>query len=111
MLRRNLKSGAAWPAKDDRDFELSARHVKHFRGGIDDLISGENRKVERHELDDGLQAGHGGANAKTRKPEFSNRRVDDPLIPELFKQAFRDFVCSVVSCNLFAHEEDVVVAQ
>src|ERR1700730_17036089 len=104
MLRGSMKSRAAWSAKDDRDFELPARHVKHLRGGIDDLISCENRKVERHKFDDRSQAGHSGANAKTREAQFSNRGIDDSLITKLLEQAFRYFVCSVVSGNLLAHE-------
>src|SRR5438128_439098 len=89
MLRRNLISRAPRAAKDDRNFELAARHVKHLRCRVNDLIGRENRKIESHELDDRPQTRHRRAYTQPSETKFRDWCIDHALGAELFQQSAR----------------------
>src|SRR5579864_4503046 len=103
MRRRKLMGGTVWSAKCDRNVELSPRHHEHVGRVVDDLIERDQRKTPSHELDDWPKAGHGCADAQTRKPVLANGRVDDSRWTEAFEQTLADFVGSVVFGHFFAH--------
>src|SRR5436305_907213 len=105
MLRRNLVSRAAGPAKNNRYLELTARHVKHLRGRVNDLISSQNRKVKSHEFNDRPQTDHGRANTQSGETEFGDRCIDNALSAKLFEQTARDFVCALILGDFFAHKK------
>src|ERR1700730_12282284 len=110
MLSPDLKSRTTWATKNERNLELAARHVKHLRGGIDNLIGCQNGKVEGHEFYDRSQAYHRGAHTQTCKTEFGNRRVDNALVTKLREQSFRDLVRSLIGSDLLTHQKDTLVA-
>jgi len=45
MLRRNLIGGTIRPTKKRSDFELTAGHVEHLGGGVNDLIVARIEKL------------------------------------------------------------------
>src|SRR5690349_6289156 len=98
MLRRNLVGRAVRSAKHDRYFELSTRHVKHLRRVVDDLVRSEDRKVEGHEFDHRPKSRHGCTDSEPGKSKLSDRRVNDPLVTELFPEPASDLVGAVVLC-------------
>ena len=83
MLRANLKSRTTRTTKYDRNLKLAAGHVEHLRSGVDDLVGGEDRKVEGHELDDRSQPNHRGADTQAGKTQFGDWSIDDTLVAEL----------------------------
>src|SRR4051794_28032303 len=103
MLSPELICRAAGAAKYDRALELAGRHETSFRRCIDDLVHRDERKIERHELDDGTQTDHSGADADAGETVFSNRRVDDSLCSELIEHPARTLIRSVVRADFFTH--------
>ena len=65
-----------------RNFDLSTRHVAQARGFIDDLIHGDEHEFAHPQLDDGTQAGDGGAYSDPNFRRFRNRRQADAIAPE-----------------------------
>ena len=110
VLRRNLKRRAARTTKNDRNIELTARHVKHLGGGVDDLIGGKDREVESHELDDRSQPGHRRADAEPGEAKLSDRRIDNSLAAKLVEQPFGNFVSAVVLGDFLAHQKNFFIA-
>src|SRR5438552_12192710 len=110
VLRGELVRGAARPADHDRHVVLAARHVVQLRGRVDDLVQGEQREVEGHHLDHGTQPHHGRADADAGEARLRDRRVDDPLGPELLEQTLGDLVGALVEADLLADDEDVGIA-
>ncbi len=108
--RPKLSGRPVGATEDDWDIELAARHVAHVGRVVDNLIEGHEREVERHELDDGPEPVHRRPNAEPRKSELTNRRVDDPVGPEVIEHALAYLVGAIVLGHLFPNEEDVVVA-
>src|SRR3989442_1385188 len=110
MLGRHLISRAARSAKNDRDLELPAGHVKHLGGRINNLIRRQNGKIEGHELDNRPQASHRRAYTETGEAKFSDWRIDNSFWSKLREQPARYLVRAVVLRNLFAHQKNVLVA-
>ena len=81
MLRADAGGGAVGAPEDDRRAHLAARHVERLGGGVDDLVDRLHGEVPGHELDDGLQAGQGRADADAGEAVLGDRRVDDALGP------------------------------
>ena len=104
-----LAAGAVVAAEDDGAAELAAAHVEHLGGVVDDLVGADQAEAPAHELDDGLEAGHGGADAQPGEAGFADGAVDDAAGAELVEHAFGHLVGAVVFRDFFAHEEDVVV--
>src|SRR2546430_9685533 len=53
------------------------------------LFRSEQREVERHHLDDGPESEHRGPDADAGESRLGDRRVDDPLGPELRQEPLR----------------------
>ena len=96
--------------EDDRALNLTARHIERLGGGIDHMINGLHGKVERHELDDRLQAGHRRTDAQTGEPMLGNRGVNHPLGAELVQQTTAHLIGTLVLRDFLAHQEHVGVA-
>ena len=105
-----LMRGAIRTAKCDRNVELSAGHREHVGRVVHDLIEGDERKTEGHELDDGPQPNHRGADPHARETVFADRRVDDAFGPETFEQTLRNFVGAVIFGHFFTHQENIWIA-
>ena len=110
MGRAELVRRAVRAAEGDRDVELAARHGEHVRRVVHDLVEGDERKAEGHELDDRPQPDHRRADAEAGEAIFADRRVDDALRAETLEQSLADFVGAVVFGDFFAHQEDIRVA-
>jgi hypothetical protein len=110
VLRGELQRRAARAAKDRRHSHLSVRHVPHLGGVVHELVDGEEREVPGHELDDGPQAHHGGADADAGESELRDRRVHHAHGAELVEQSAAHLVRALVDADFLAHEEDVGVA-
>ena len=89
----------------------AAEHAVDLRRVVDDLVQGQQREVDRHDLDDRAQAEHGRADRGAGEALLGDRRVADPLGAELAEQARGDLVGALEDADLLAHEEDAVVAQ
>ena len=76
---------------------------------VDDLVSGQNREIPRHEFNDGAEAIHGCTDRDARKTEFGNWGVNDTFRTKLVEHSFRRFVCAVVFGNFFPHQKDILV--
>ena len=73
------------------------------------MIKGLHREVKGHEFDDGLQAPESRTNAKAGEAVFGYRRIDYALGAELFQEALRNFLRTLVLGDFLTHEEDGVV--
>ena len=73
------------------------------------MVDGLQREVPGHELDDGLEAGKGRADAGAGKGIFGDRRVDHAPLAELIEQALGDLVGALILADLLAHDEHAVV--
>src|SRR6266705_4175966 len=102
MGRTELMGRAVRSAESDWNVELPARHRKHVRRVVHDLVEGDKRKTKSHELDDWPQADHRRANAKTGKTIFADRRVDDARRSEGIEQTLDYFVSAVVLVDFLA---------
>ena len=106
MLRGQLPAGAGGHADDQRDAELSARHVPDRRRVVDDLIERQQAEVDRHHLDDRPHAAERGADAGADERRLRERRVANPLGSELGEQSLAHGVRSAVLPDVLAHQED-----
>ena len=81
MLRGDARRRTIRAAKHDRAAHLSARHVHRLRRGVDDLVHRLHGEVERHELDDRLEASHRRTDANAGKAMLGDRRIDYAAAP------------------------------
>ena len=66
----------------ERDPDLAVEHVGDRRGVVDDLVEGEQREVDRHQLDDRSQPAHCGADAGADDRVLGDRHVADAALAE-----------------------------
>ena len=110
MRGAELATGAVVAAEDDRTAPLAAGHVEHLGNVVQDLVRGDEAEGPGHELDDGLEAVHRGADGEAREAVLADGRVDDALGAELVEHALADLVRAVVLRDFLAHQEHAVVA-
>ena len=110
VRRAELVAGALRHAHHQRHLDLAAEHVADRRRVVDDLVHRQQREVDRHELDDGAQAGHRRADAHADDRVLGDRRVAHALLAELLEQAGGDLEGAVEDADVLAHEHDVRVA-
>ncbi len=105
-----LVPGALGHAHDERHAGLAGEHVVDVRGVVDDLIEGEQGEVDRHQLDDGTQPGHGCADADADDRVLGDGRVAHALLAELVEQTVGDLEGATEDADVLAHQEDALVA-
>jgi hypothetical protein len=110
VLGGELAAGAGRHADHQRHAELVARHVTHGSGIVEDLVEREQAEIHRHQFDDRTHAGHRGADAGAGEARLRQRRVPDPLGPELGEQPVADRVAPAVAADVLTHQEDALVA-
>src|ERR1700693_2334360 len=103
-------SGATRHADDQWHVRFAAEHVPDLGRVVHDLVVGDQRKVDGHQLDDRSQAEHRGSNRCTDKALFRDGRVDDALGPELVEEAVGDAVRAAEGADVLADEVDVLIA-
>ena len=105
-----LVAGALGHAHDERHARLAAEHVVDVRGVVDDLVEGEQREVDRHQLDDRAQPGHRGADADADDRVLGDRRVAHAPLAELLEQAVGDLEGAAEDADVLAHQQHALVA-
>src|ERR1051325_6636130 len=110
MSGGKLMGRAIRSSKSDWNIELAAGHHEHVGRIVHYLIERDQRKAERHKLDDGPQSDHGRSNSQSRESIFANGRVDNSLRTEALQQTLADFVGSLIFGDFFAHKNNVRIA-
>jgi len=105
MLRRELPARTGGHPDHQRHRELAGRHVPQGGGIVDDLVEGQEREVDRHDLHDRPEAGHGRADARAQEGVFRERSVADAIGAELLEQALAAGVGAAVATHVFAHQK------
>ena len=109
VLRRELAAGAGGHPDHERNRALTARHVEQRRRVVEDLIEGEQAEVHRHDLDDRAHPAEGGADTGAHERRFRQRRVTDPLGPELLEQPLAHGEAAAVPADVLAHQEHSII--
>jgi hypothetical protein len=92
--------------KDDRtSSNLSVAHIALLGAAVDDVVDCLQRKVHRHEFNNGLQPHEGSTAANAGKARLGDGRVHNPASSELLEHALGDLVGSVVLSNFLPHQE------
>src|SRR6266511_1320649 len=107
MCGTELMRRSVWSTKGDWDIKLSARHGVHIRSVVNDLIECNERKTERHKLDDWPQADHCCTNPQTGKPVFTDWSINNPPRPEPLEQPVADLVGSLIFRYFLAHQKNI----
>ena len=81
-----LVAGALGHAHDERHADLPAEHVVDVGGVVDDLVEGEEGEVDGHELDDGAQPDHRGADADPDDRVLGDGGVANAPLAELLER-------------------------
>jgi hypothetical protein len=110
MCGAQLLAAPAGGADDHGHTVLPAEHAVDLRGVVDDLVHGEQREVDRHDLDDRAQAQHGRAHRGADEALFGDGGVADPALAELLEHPLGDLVGALEDPDLLAHEHHVLVA-
>src|SRR5690554_104468 len=110
VCRAELLAAAGRGADHQRNGELTIEHIAHFGGVVDDRVQRQKREVDRHDLRDGSQPGHRRADRRTRNHHLSDRGVAHAFLAELVQKAARHGVRAAPDADLFAQDEDALVA-
>ena len=107
--RAELMAAAARHPDHERDPDLAVEHVGDRRGVVDDLVEGEQREVDRHQLDDRPQPAHRGADAGADDRVLGDRHVADAALAELLHQALGDLESALEDADVLAQQQDRLV--
>ena len=112
MAVRGTHTGAAIgrTADDDGTMNFSTGHVAHHGGVVDDLVPGDGVKAPEHELHHGAYTEHGGTHTHADKTGFTDRSIDDALVPPFFPKAFGHFVGTIVLGDFLTQQDHHRVA-
>ena len=111
MLRGELAPAAGGHPDHDRHGELPAGHVRDRGGAVHDLVQGEQREVDGHDLDDPPHPTEGRTDPGADEGELRQRRVADPLRAELSEQPAGDGVRAPVLSDVLPHQKHALVPQ
>jgi hypothetical protein len=109
MLGPGAPPGATLRPDRQRHLDLPPRHVAVLCGLVDDLLHGQRREILVHDLHHRAHALHGNADARAHDGQLRDRRVANPLRPELVEHPLRDAHRAAHLGDVLAHDEDVVV--
>src|SRR5688572_8849830 len=87
VLRAEARACAVRRAHDERQRDLTVRHVARLRDLIRDDVPGDGEEVREHQVDDWAQPRHRGAHRGAHDRLLRDRRVLDALRAELVEQA------------------------
>jgi len=110
VRRAKLLAAAGRRADDQRDGKLPVEHVADFGRVVDDGVHGQEGEVDRHDLGDRAQAGHGRADRRAGDGHLRDRRVAHAPGTELVEEAARHGVGAAPHADFFAHDEHALVA-
>ena len=95
-----------------RHLATAAGHVPHFSRVIDDLITGQEKKIAILHIGDRSHAHHGCADRDSKKAKLSDRRVNHPVRKPFF-QTESHRKCAAPAArhrNVFADTEDGLIS-
>src|SRR5688572_8544472 len=101
-----LTSAAANCTDDQRQGELSAKHIMQFRGLIDDVVHRGECKVNGHQLSDRSLTDHGGTDCTTDNGVFCNGSIFDSFGTVFIVKTFGDGIGTAPNTDFFAHNKD-----
>ena len=122
MLGGAAETGADAREHDEWNLDLSAKHVAHLGGVVEQLVHADPDEVHEHQLGDGAHAGGGGADGGAHESGFGKGCVEDTLVAELLDQAAGGAESAAPSVhdaqvfaagaagNFLAHDDDGFVA-
>ena len=76
---------------------------------IGELVHHERQEVAEHDVHDGAQSGHRGADAEAGESRLRDRRVDDPLRSEFLHQPCEHFERGAGLGHVLAEQHDAIV--
>ncbi len=89
---------------------MAAEHRVNLGGVIDDLVEREQREVDAHHLRHRAQAHDGRANRRADDPRLGDGGIYDAAFAKLIQKAAGDRVGASVGADIFADEEDAIIA-
>ena len=81
----------------------------NFCGVVDDLIQCQNAEIHGHELDDGMQPRHGGADCQACEAGFRDRGIHHPLWAEFFHETLADLEGALVVAHFLPDQKNARV--
>ena len=109
MLGRDQPGGAAGQADDDGHARLSAGHVAHLGGLVDDLVHRAGDEIDIHDLDHRAHAGERGAHAEADNARLRDGGLEDAVRP-LVHDALGDGIGAAMGDHVLADDEHALVA-
>ena len=106
MVRGDGTTCATFGPDHHRDAGLAAEHVAVLGALVRDLIHGQRREVDIHDLGDGAHARHCRADRRAADRGLADRGIDDPVAAELGEQAARRAISAAVKAHILTHDED-----
>ena len=107
VLGRHARTAAG--SADDRQREVAgaSHHVAEFRGLVEDLVHRHVEERRHEEVDDGHEPRGGSPKTRADEGGLRDRRVADPVRPELVRQSRR--VADDAPPHVLTHDDDPVV--
>ena len=110
MLRAEPRAAAIGRAHHQRHVHLATGHIAGFRHLIDDDVPAHGEEIGKHDLGDRPQTGHRRAHSRTENGLLGDRGVAHPHRTEFVEQPDRGFEHTACRADIFAEENDVLVA-
>ena len=105
MLGSQLVAPAPRRPDDQRHLCLAAEHVADFCGVVDDLVHGQEGKIDRHQLCNRPQTRHGCTDGRPDDQALGNGHVNHALLTEFCIEPLGYFKCTAVQADIFAQDE------
>src|SRR5580704_8329554 len=104
--------GADGSAHHERHLATATGHVTHFSRIVDDLITGEEKKIAILHIDDGFHAHHGCADANSKKAQLSDWCVNHPVGKPFFEAESnrKGAAPATRHCDIFTEAKNVLIS-
>src|SRR5699024_5467359 len=109
MCSTQLPCRGICPPKNNRNLQLTARHIPRFGSMIEDLISGKYSKVKSHKLNNRPQPVHCCSSPNSGKTKLRNSGINHPFRPIFVEESFRHLIRVIIFLDLFTHYKDILV--
>ena len=109
VVRGGRVADADAAPQHDRHLQPAARHELHLGDLVDDLAPAIEHKIDEHEIDHGLRAGHRRAAGQAREAPLADRRVTQPVSAILREEPRSGAEVAAAGADPLAEHEDAVV--
>ena len=109
MLPAGRASAAHGGADGDRHLYLSAGHVAHLGSLVYDLVHDQCDEIPKHDLRDGVHAGHGRPDRQAHVTLLTERSIDDAIRAIFLEQPLGAAEYAAPGADIFAQHEDGLV--